>query len=43
MKMRTEKSIYDKLLVGALLLIASEILAPVPLAGPLIEMLGIVL
>ena len=43
MKKRTDNTIYDKILIGAILLIAAEVLAPVPFLGPIIQIMGIVL
>ena len=43
MKRRSDRKIYDKLLVGAILMLAAEVLGPVPLLGPIIEFMGIVL
>ncbi|GEM_PF-2741929 len=38
-----KRTIYDKLVLGAVFMLAAEILAPVPLVGPIIELMGFVL
>lgn len=43
MARRSNSSIYDKLLVGAVLMLAAEFLGPVPLIGPIIQIVGMVL
>ena len=43
MKKRTDKNLYDKLLVGAILMLAAEVFAPVPVLGPILGIIGIIL
>lgn len=43
MKKRAGKSIYDKILLGALFMIAAEILEPIPVLGAILKIVGFVL
>jgi K+-transporting ATPase A subunit len=43
MKRRSEGDIYDKILVGAILMLAAEMFAPIPLVGPILQIFGMVL
>lgn len=45
MKRRTkrDRDIYDKILLGAVLMLAAEVLGPVPLLGPIIRLAGLIL
>ena len=43
MARRAERDIYDKILVGAILMLAAEVLGPIPLIGRVVSLLGLVL
>ena len=43
MRRRKDSDIYDRIAMGALLMLAAEILGPVPLIGAVIELIGFVL